>query len=136
MSEKEVITAESLFRKDEIIKIKKERPEISDVELEGELVKRWDHCRLSDPETFRYYVSMLCETVLFPVYKLPQFIPYSPPMCTLRPSPSRHHDGPCTPDERRCENCWSYWCGNCGSGMANWMGGCCSDVEWSGKVFI
>ena len=131
------VTAESLFRKDEVIKIKKEQHEISEAELEEELVKRWDHCRLSEPEKFRYYVSMLCETVLFPVYNpLPanDSPPYYPE-CTLRPSPSRHHDGPCTPDERRCENCWSYWCGNCGSGMANWMGGCCSDVVWRRKVF-
>ena len=114
-------TAEDFFRKDEMLQIRQEQPNISEENLERELTKRWEECRRCDPEKFKYYVSMLCETVIVS------------PLCTLRPSPSRHHDGPCTPDERRCENCWSYWCGNCGTGMANWMGGCCSNVEWNRK---
>lgn len=48
-----------------------------------------------------------------------------PPICSLKPSPSRHHEGPCDPSPEKCKNCWNTWCGVCGDGLANYGGGCC-----------
>ena len=119
------VTAESLFKKDEAPKVREEMPDLSEDQLNDELSKRWDQCRQEDPEKFKYYVSMLCD-ILFPA-PLPSETIYFPP--SLRPSPSRHHNGPCTPDERRCQDCWSYWCGHCGTGHSSWMSGCCQDKQ-------
>ena len=48
-----------------------------------------------------------------------------PPICSLKPSPSRHHEGLCDPSPEKCKNCWNTWCGVCGDGLANYGGGCC-----------
>jgi hypothetical protein len=115
------VTAVSLFKMDEAPKVIEEMPDLTEDQLDDELSKRWEQCRREDPEKFKYYVSMLCD-ILFPASP-----PLPPP---LKASPSRYHDGPCTPDERRCQDCWSYWCGHCGTGHSSWMTGCCKDKEY------
>jgi len=49
----------------------------------------------------------------------------SQPVCSLKHSPSRHHEGPCDPTPEKCKNCWNTWCGVCGDGLPNYGGGCC-----------
>lgn len=45
-----------------------------------------------------------------------------PPVCSLKPSPSRQCKGPCDHSPEKCKN---TWCGVCGDGLANYGGGCC-----------
>ena len=50
----------------------------------------------------------------------------APPVCSLKPSPSRQCKGPCEPSPEKCRiGCWNTWCGVCGDGLANYGGGCC-----------
>lgn len=119
-------TAYDFFYDDVSYWIIEENPEICQTDLDKEIEERWNKCRLTDPKKFRHYVSMSCED-MFVDKELEDIKPYTPRfVSTLVPSPSRSHDEPCFPDYRTCQNCWRYWCGKCGSGMASWIGGCCS----------
>ena len=118
-------TAYDFFYDDVSRVIMDENPSICQSDLDEHIKSLWDICRLTDHERFIYYVSMSCEN-LFANKKEDNKPHRTPLVSTLVPSPSRTHEGSCFPDYRTCQNCWSYWCGKCGSGMASWIGGCCS----------
>ena len=119
------ITAYDFFYNDIYFNICEEYPDMCQTELDKEIERRWNECRLTDTEKFKHYVTMSCEQLLRDNEAESAKPSISRLVSSLKPSPSRSHEGPCFPDERTCQNCWSYWCGKCGSGMASWIGGCC-----------
>ena len=75
---------------------------------------------------YNSYYSIMDSPILSTLKADDSSLNSSPLVSSLIPSPSRHHDGPCTPNARQCTQCWNTFCGVCGDGVANYGAGCCS----------